>query len=128
MDGTRDRIKQDDSKATIARVIKREDERLDFNKTSKEIINHIRGLNPWPLANILLDDLEIKVIEAYKEDLNSAKDNGEIIDLKKDAIGIKSSDGIVYITKIKPFGKKQMLVKDYLNGIDKDSLIGKKVK
>lgn len=128
IDGTCNRVKQNDSEATIAKVIKREDERLDFNKTSKEILNHIRGLNPWPLANIILDDLEIKVISAYKENNSSNKEAGEIIDLKKDAIGIKSLDGIVYVTEIKPFGKKQMLVKDYLNGIKKEELLGKKVK
>lgn len=128
IDGTCNRVKQNDEEATIARVIKREDERLDFNKTNKEILNHIRGLNPWPLANIILDDLEIKVISAYKEDNSSNKESGEIIDLKKDAIGIKSLDGIVYVTEIKPFGKKQMLVRDYLNGIKKEDLLGKKVK
>lgn len=125
--GSCKRIKQNESDASYARVIKREDERLDFNKTSKEILNHIRGLNPWPLANLELDGLEIKVFEAYSEENDSDKNPGEIIDIKKDAIGIKSSDGIVYITKIKPFGKREMLVRDYLNGIDKNSLIGKVV-
>lgn len=125
--GTCERVKQNDEEATIARVIKREDERLDFNKTSKEIINQIRGLNPWPLSNLILDGLEIKVLEAYQEKNPSTKTPGTIIDIKKDAIGIKSNDGIVYITKIKPFGKKVMDVKDYLNGIDKDSLLGKVV-
>lgn len=125
--GTCERVKQNDEDATIARVIKREDERLDFNKTSKEIINQIRGLNPWPLSNLILDDLEIKVLEAYQEKNNSDKNPGTIIDIKKDAIGIKSNDGIVYLTKIKPFGKKVMDVKDYLNGINKSLLLGKVV-
>lgn len=128
IDGTCARIKQNDDESSYASVIKREDERLDFNKTSKEILNHIRGLNPWPLANLELDGLEIKVFEAYSEKNDSTKTNGEIIDIKKDAIGIKTDDGIVYITKIKPFGKKEMFVRDYLNGIDKNKLIGKIVK
>lgn len=127
IDGTCKRIKQDENEATIARVIKREDERLDFNKSSKEIINQIRGLYPWPLANLVLNDIEIKILEAYKEDKDSNNIPGTIIDIKKDAIGIKSYDGIIYITKIKPFGKKAMDVKDYLNGIDKNLLMNKKV-
>ena len=127
IDGSRERIKQNDEEATIARVIKREDERLDFNNTNREILNHIRGLNPWPLAHIKIDGLEVKVLEAYAEEYNKDKTNGEIVEIKKDAIGIKSTDGIVYITKIKPFGKKVMSVKDYLNGIDKNKLYGKVV-
>ena len=62
-----------------------------------------------------------------KEEYDKNECAGKIVEIKKDAIGIKSSDGIVYITKIKPFGKKEMLVRDYLNGIDKDSLLGKEV-
>jgi len=77
---------------------------------------------------MLLDDLEIKVLSAYSEEISSNKDPGEIIDLKKDAIGIKTKDGIIYITEVKPFGKKVMTVKDYLNGIDKNMLIGKRIK
>jgi len=125
--GTCERIKQNDDEATIARVIKREDEKLNFMDTSREIVNRIRGLNPWPLAYILIDGQEVKVLEAYIEEYDGYDCPGEIIDIRKDAIGIKSNDGIVYITKIKPFGKKIMLVRDYLNGVDKNSLLGKVV-
>lgn len=127
INGTCDRIKQNDEEATIARVIKREDERLDFNLSSDDVINRIRGLNPWPLAHLILEGLEVKVIEAYKEECNNNITPGKIVDIRKDAIGIKSADGIVYITKIKPFGKKEMLVRDYLNGVNKENLYGKVV-
>ncbi len=127
INGTCERIKQNPEEATIARVIKREDERLVFDKTSRELLNQIRGLNPWPLAYITINDLEIKVLEAYSEEYDSYDCSGEIVDVRKDAIGIKTDDGIIYITKIKPFGKKIMFVKDYLNGIDKKSLLGKLV-
>jgi len=127
IDGTCERIKQDDKEATFASVIKREDEKIDFTKTSKEILNQIRGLNPWPLAYISIEDLEMKVFEAYKEECDVDEYPRTIVNIKKDAIGIKSKDGIIYITKIKPFGKKEMLVRDYLNGINKEELIGKVV-
>ena len=41
-----------------------EEERLDFNECGKDIINQIRGLNPWPLANIVVNGEEMKVYEA----------------------------------------------------------------
>ena len=126
IDGTNNRIKQDDTKATYAYNIKREEEHLDFNKTGKEIINQIRGLNPWPVANLIINDLEYKVYEAYFEK-KSINEVGKVLDIKKDAIGISCKDGIVYITEIKPFGKKKMKVLDYLNGIDKTNLINQSV-
>ena len=61
IDGTNGRIKQNDEDSTYAWNIKREEEHVDFNKTSREVFNHVRGLNPWPSAYSLLDDKEMKI-------------------------------------------------------------------
>lgn len=126
INGTNKRIKQDDNNASYAPTIKREDEHLDFSKNAKDIYNKVRGLNSWPLANMIIDEEEIKVLEGYIGD-NHNKEISRIIDIKKDAIGISCADKIYYITKLKPFGKKAMLARDYLNGIDKNKLLNKKV-
>ena len=121
INNTNKRIKQDESKVSFGFNITRDDERIDFNLTGEKIINKIRGLNSWPLANFLLNGVEFKAIEAYFEPCN-INNVGIITDIKKDAIGISCQNGIIYITKLKPFGKKQMDVKSYLNGVDKKSL------
>ena len=125
-DGTNKRIKQNNDEATYAKIIKRSDEHLDFNQNALAIHNKIRGLNSWPLANILLDNEEIKVLEGYIGE-DTTKEASTIVKITKDAIGISCKDKIYYLTKIKPFGKKVMLVKDYLNGIDKNKLLNKKI-
>lgn len=127
IDGTNKRVKQNNEEATYAPTIKREDEHLDFNLTAEEVFNKVRGLNSWPLANLLIDNEEIKVIEGFIDN-TANKEPGVICDIKKDAIGISCSDKIFYITKLKPFGKKAMATKDYLNGVKKEELLGKKVK
>ena len=114
IDGTNSRVKQDDALVTFAPTIKREDEHIDFNKNGKEIINQIRGLNPWPLSNIILNDLECKVIEAEFVKDNVEKPYSIITD--KNKLGITCLDGIIYLKTIKPFGKKKMSITDYLNG------------
>lgn len=113
--GTNDRIKQDEALVTFAPTIKREEEHINFNKTGKEIINLIRGLNPWPLSNIILNGLECKVIEAefIKKDVNCTYN----VITEKNRLGITCSDGIIYLKVIKPFGKKIMCINDYLNGL-----------
>jgi len=126
IDGTAKRIKQNNDEATFAPVIKREDELLDFNKTSREIYNKIRGLNPFPVSYATLDGKVMKIYSAYiKENIYTTKKNGEIVRIYDDGIGVSTSDSEIIITQIKLEGKKRMLVKDYLNGIDKNSLIGK---
>lgn len=127
MDGTNERIKQDEEKVTYAYNIKREDERLDFSLTGKEIANKIRGLNPWPLANCILNDSECKILTAHFEPKEMKSEPGTIVEITKNTLGVSCKDGIIYLEKIKPFGKKEMLVKDYLNGMNKDNLKNKRV-
>ncbi|MBR5662830.1 MAG: methionyl-tRNA formyltransferase [Bacilli bacterium] len=112
---TNNRIKQDESLVTFAPTIKREDEHIDFNKNGEEIINLIRGLNPWPLSNIILNDLECKVIDA--EFIKKDVENTYFIIVEKNKLGITCLDGVIYLKTIKPFGKKIMSISDYLNGI-----------
>jgi methionyl-tRNA formyltransferase len=126
IDGTNSRIKQDERLASYAYNIKRDDERIDFNNKGNSIINKVKGLYSWPLANFKIDNIEYKVLDAYfsKEEADKP---GVIKIITKNSFGITCNDGIIYITKIKPFGKKEMEIKDFLNGIDKDKFINKEV-
>ncbi|MBR1817670.1 MAG: methionyl-tRNA formyltransferase [Bacilli bacterium] len=119
--GKNQRIKQNEEEVTFSYNIKREEEHLDFHKTGNEIINHIRGLNPWPVANMLVNQEEFKVYEATFEKKN-VDIPGKVVDIRKDGIGISCLDGIIYLTKIKPFGKKMMDTRDYLNGVLKEDV------
>lgn len=114
LDGTNNRIKQVQDEVTFAPTIKREEEHIDFNKNGEDIINLIRGLNPFPLSNIILNDLECKIIDASFIKKDNVKPFNVI--LEKNKLGITCKDGIIYINTIKPFGKKTMNITDYLNG------------
>ena len=122
---TCERIKQG-SDFTLAPKMTREDEHIDFNNKGIDIINKIRALNPTPLANVVIDDKEIKVLDAkfVKKDVNKVR---EIIEIDKDKLGISCIDGIIYLSTVKPMGKNIMDIKSFLNGIDKDKYLGEKV-
>lgn len=118
---TNGREKQNNEEATYAPVIKREDEIIDFSLNGNEILNQIRGLNPWPLANFILNGKEIKVIEA--EFVSTKVEKHSLIKvLDKNDFAISCNDGLIYLKRIKPNGKNIMSIKDYLNGVDKDTL------
>ena len=123
--GTNKRIKQDNSKATYAYNISRSDEHLDFSGSGVLVERKVRGLNPWPLANTLFDDEEIKIISGYFVLGKSIPKKINVV--TKDSLGIGCSDGIYYVTALKPSGKKVMDIKSYLNGMDKDKLLSKKI-
>lgn len=125
IDGTNEKIKQDDSLATYAYNIKREEEHVDFNKNTKEIYNQIRGLNSWPGAYSNLNGKQIKIWESKK--MNEKYDllPGTIINIDKEGILVATLDKSILITLIQLPGKKKTYVKDFVNGIKKEDYIGK---
>lgn len=122
IDGTNERIKQDEDEVTFGYIIKKEDELLDFNKTSREVFNHIRALDSKPGAYFLMDGKHVKV---FSSRIGDAKGEvSTIINVYKDGIGVGTKDGEIILTEIQPEGKKRVKVSDYLNGIDKNELKG----
>jgi len=119
-------VKQNDNDATYAYNISKEEEKIDFNKTKREIYNQIRGLNSFPGAYATLDNKRIKIWNSYITDKEYKKcKNGEITKIYKDGIGIKVSDGEIVITEIQIEGKKRMMASNYLNGKKSEELLGK---
>ena len=126
IEGTNQRIVQNEDEVTFAYNIKREEEQIDFSKTSREVFNLIRGLSPVPSAFTSLFDLEMKIYESIINDKKYEQAVcGEIVDIIKEGIVVKTQDGSIILTKIKPFGKKMMDASSYVNGVGKNKLIGK---
>ena len=117
-------VKQDNDKATFARIIKRSDEHLDFNVSNRDVYNKFRALSPSPLPNFIMDDAEFKIAECQlcDEEGNAS----EIISEGKDYFVIGCMNGSIKVTKIKPSGKNVMSVRDFKNGYG--NLLGKVLK
>ena len=117
LDGTAPRTKQDSSLATYAFTIKREDEKINFDKTKREIYNQVRGLNSWPGAYCMLDGKILKVWNCYQtENYFPNLFNGQITEIYENGFGVKVSNGEVVFTVVQPEGKKKMSALDFVNG------------
>lgn len=125
-DGTNERIKQDESEVTFAYNIKKEEEKLDFTKTAREVHNHIRGLYPFPTSYTTLNGEILKICESRVGSKKSGE-CGEIVAIYDDGLGVMCSDSEVIISRLKPAGKKEMNAKDFINGRGKDKLLGEKL-
>ena len=112
-------IKQNDENATYTGLITRKDEKIDFNKNGKDIINQIRAFAPSPYANFILNDKEIKICKASFTPKNSEVNK---VYITKNTFEIGCCDGVISLEEVKPMGKKEMNIKAFLNGIDKDNL------
>lgn len=127
LEGTNDRIKQEESEVTFGFNITKEDEIINFNDKSINIFNKIRGLDSVPGASTYLDGKRVKIYKSVITDIESKNNPGEIVDVTKDGILVATLDYLIKITELKFEGKKKCFVSDYLNGVqNKKELVGKK--
>ena len=120
------RIKQNEEEATYGYNISREDEKINFLKTKREIFNQIRGLNSYPGAYTIFNGKILKVWESKIGTSNKEGRIGEIINIYDDGIGIKCSDGEIILTQVQLEGKKRQTAKEFING-HKNELIGSRL-
>ncbi len=117
--------KQDDSAATLTKMIRKEDALIDWNKSAAEVFNAIRAFNPAPSAFTFLDGLPLKIFEA---EINcGAGLPGEIICCDENKLEIACGKGSVVIKKLQKSGGKEMTAQDFLRGnkLVKGSFLGK---
>lgn len=116
-DGTNKRVPQNEDEVTYGFVIKREDEKIDFSKTKRQIINQVRGLNSYPGAFCYFDDKILKVWACRRtENLCENAYIGEITNIYNDGFGVKCSNGEVVFTLVQPEGKGKMSASSFVNG------------
>jgi methionyl-tRNA formyltransferase len=116
IDGKLEGEVQNEEFVTFAPSIKREEEIICWNNSKRSIYNKIRALNSVPGAYTLLDGMPIKIYEAEEVDINYDGKNGEIVEVLKDRLVVKTTDGAIAIKELQPSGKKRMHVRDFLNG------------
>lgn len=125
INGTNNRTKQDSSQATYAFTLKKEDEKLNFNKTARQIHNQIRGLNSWPGAYCIFEGKILKVWDSFITDNYPIGFNGQITAIYKEGIGVKVSNGEVVFKIVQPEGKNKMDAISFVNGLRDKNIVGK---
>lgn len=123
--GTNSRTKQNESEATYGLTIKREDEKLDFNKTKYQVHNKIRGLYSWPGAYCLFEGKILKVWKSrLTENYFPELLNGTITAIYEDGFGVKVSNGEVVFTMVQLEGKVKTDGASFIRGVHGD-LVGR---
>jgi methionyl-tRNA formyltransferase len=107
---------QDNSHASYAEKLHKDEAILDFNKSASALQREIRAFNPWPVSYITLAQGSIKVWQAKAEDGCSDKAAGTVLSADKHGIRIACANGTLLITQLQPPGKKAMATADFLNG------------
>ncbi|MBA4389027.1 MAG: methionyl-tRNA formyltransferase [Verrucomicrobia bacterium] len=118
--GNAPRIPQDDSKASLAPKLGREDGRIDWKLSAAAIANRIRAFNPWPGSFCRIpaeghkDGLLLKVLTAAVEDGRGKP--GEILSVTGAGPLVATADGALRLVEVQPEGKRQMSGQAFLCG------------
>lgn len=103
----------------FADKLKKEECKIDWNKSADEIHNLVRGVYKCPGAFFEYNGKIIKVLET--EPLETTSDSGvsvgEFVNFSKLGIDVKTGKGHLRLIKVKPEGKGEMLARDWANGI-----------
>ena len=87
---------------------------IDWNKTARQVHNHVRGLHPWPVATMVLQGKTFKVHAAHV--VSGSGTPGQILGLTKTGLVIACGEGAVEITSLQAEGGKRMAAPDYFRG------------
>ena len=112
--------KQDETRATLAPILTREDGLIDFNRTAAEIYNRWRGFQPWPGAYTTLDGKKLTLHHMHPIDAQpSATTHQTPGELRTHAGQLYAACGAgttLQILELQLEGKKRMLTADFLRG------------
>lgn len=128
INGTNQRIKQDESLVTFGYNITKEEEKINFHQNAKSIHNLIRGLSSLPGAYCFLDNKRLKIYRSEITNQKSIQEPGTIVNIDKTGIYIATQDYTLKITDIKLEGKKRCLIHEFINGINPKDYLGKVLK
>lgn len=115
--GAAPRTPQDNSKASYVKMLDKSLSPIDWAKTPREIVKHIYGLQPWPVATAELDGKLFKIYSAEYTRAKTAKAPGSVLSAGKQGIEVACLGGeTILITELQAAGKKRMKASDYLLG------------
>ena len=111
------RVPQNEADATYTKMLDKNMSPIDWNKSPREIVKHICGLNPWPVATTELDGVSFRVFGAEYTDTRTALAPGKIISAGKAGIEVACGGGrSLRITEVQAAGKKRMSAAAFLLG------------
>lgn len=117
-DFMKNRIKQDNDKATFTKKITKEMGKIDFNQSKEEIINKIRAFVEFPKAYFSYKNENVKILKASPVEIENPKISFVYKANKNDKIIIGCKNGGIRVEKIQFPGKKAMDTKSFLLGND----------
>ena len=118
---------QNEDEVTFSPNISPEEEKIDWNKSAREIFNKVRGMNPFPVAHTTWNGERFKIYETkVADDSVSDLQAGEIVEKTKKSLKVATGEGLLELLFVQPAGKPKMDIVSFLNGLGQKIQVGDK--
>src|SRR5882672_6261030 len=107
---------QDNSKATVAPILTKNDGRIDFHRTATEIFNRLRGFQPWPGAHTLFRGRHLQIHRAHPINQSLELALGELSIESTRLVAVCGEKTALELMEVQPEGKRRMSARDFVNG------------
>jgi methionyl-tRNA formyltransferase len=109
---------QDHSRATLTSILKKEDGRMDFARSARDLFNRLRGFQPWPGAFTTFKGKTLQVHRAQPMHHTVKMTQGELaVDGTRLFVGCgKNEDTTLEIIEVQPEGKRRITAQEFING------------
>ncbi len=111
-DGSARPVPQDSSQATYAPMVDRALERIDWTKSAQQIHNLVRGLNPWPGAYCVCDNMTLKIWKTRVKHAVGPLNPGRIHGVTPDGVWVETGQDLIELLEVQPECKRRMGAKE----------------
>ncbi len=107
---------QDDAHATVARMLTKDDGRVDFEKPARRVHDHVRGMSPWPGAFTMLDAKKVKILATHVAAGARSGRPGEVVLADKAHLVVACGEGAVELVTVQLEGKRPVRGVEWVMG------------
>lgn len=114
---------QDDSLATYAHKLNKDEARIDWTQPAVELERRVRAFHPWPICHSTLDGAAVKIHAAEPGTGHGVP--GQIIDADKNGLDVACGEGSLRLTRLQLAGGKALAFTDLFNSRREQFATGK---
>ncbi len=113
---------QDDSSASYAHKLEKQEARIDWSCSAIELERQVRAFNPWPVAQAMFKGSVMRIWKAQA--LNGAQArSGSVVAASKQGIDVACGDGVLRLQEVQLPGAKRVAAADFLNAQSVDDVV-----
>ena len=109
-------IPQDNSLATYAPMLNKDDGLINWNQSAGSIERFIRGVTPWPGAYTFSGETRLKIFQSTPIEVEVSEAPGTVLRGFPDELRVATGDGVLSILEIQGASGKRMTIREFLMG------------